>query len=632
MDMKLNTLKYIFFTILLMFLSATAYADSVEIEYIDKTCVVGETLSFNIKISVDDGNADKRIDVSRVQINGVPLKYEVRESGSQSFTVVINGRTIRQSAGFIKNYVFEIPTTKTGDLRIPGFDVKVGDKTYTSESLKFKVYPKPTSSDLLFKVYILNPQHAYYPTQIIELENRIYFRNFPGSPSIENIQLPIMQNKAFSLIPDKYADRTVIINQERVQINPRQGSEVINGKQYNFFAFPFKFRLMESGVFRFNNSLKMIVETGEYSRQRGFFGTQLVKEKKAMFADSPILQITVRQLPEDNVPASFNGAIGEFNIRVIPSSDTGVRVGDPITLSIEIVGRGTWEFVKSPPVHRFREVTDYFKVSKDPIAGEVSTDNTRKTFLVRMRVKSKTVKEIPAIPFTYFNLRAEKYVTVYSKSVPISVYETSSDVQIVDYSKLQEQSKQEAAVEIVKNEEQQKQTIEALIKQELLEPIQIADSIDGAVLNEDHSVHYYRILYACFPFAMVILLFSVNSYKNRDVSVEKRVRVKAKGSYKNLLKDLSRLKKRHLDSSVFYRDLGRTIHKFVEERFGVKIDTLDKDVVNDIVEAQKLSRENAETLIKLYEEIDYRRYSSAGFDPEVAKSLRKKTKEVLKRC
>ncbi len=610
--------------------AGTVFADSVDIEYMDRECVVGESLFFNVKINIDsDKSGAKHIDVSKVTLNNIPLKYEIRETSNSSFTVVINGRTVNKSSGVVKNYIFEIPTSKVGVLTLDPFEIKVGNKTYTSDQLRFNVLPKPRSSDLLFKTRLKNLQTVYYPTQVIEIENKIYFRNFPGSPSIQNIHLPILQHKSFSLIPAENTNWEAIINDQRFNVKPKQGEEVINGKKYNFFAFNLKFRLMESGHFSFDNHIRILVETGKVTRQRGFFGTQLVKEQKVLYADSAPFKMVVRNLPNENVPPSFNGAIGDFKIKVIPSSDTDVKVGDPITLLIEISGRGTWEFVKSPPIHKIPEITDYFKVSHDPVPGEVSEDNSSKTFNVRMRVKSKTVDKIPPIPFTFFNLLKEKYVTIYSNPFPISVFDTQSKVSVVDYS-LREK-KQKASEKEQKSFEQIRMDKE-VFKPRLPELIQISDNVSGPILYEDHSAHYQRIIYALIPFVVVAMLFLVNMYKNRNVSSKERAMVKSRKAYKRFLANVSSLEKRSLDSPVLYRDLGRNILTFMEERYGVSTAELNGNFFNQLIDMQAITREGAEALTKICEEVDYRRYSPAKFDPEVAKTLLKKTKGVLKGC
>jgi len=482
---------------------------------------------------------------------------------------------------------------------------------------------------------IKNFQRHYYPTQIIEIEHKLYFREFPGSPSDLQFTLPVVDEKDFSLIPyPGNPDGYVVVNNKKFGIIYKEGREKLNNLEYNVFYFNLKFRLMASGTFNYRNSVKAQVETGRTFRRRGFFGTELVKEKKPIYSDNPQLNIKVMELPKENVPPSFNGAIGDFKINVIPSSDTDLKVGDPISLSIEITGRGTWEFVKCPPVHKISTITDYFKVSSDPVIGEVSDDGTTKTFLLRMRVKSKTVKEIPPIPFTFFNLIKQKYVTVYSRKVPISVFESSRKIEVVDFAHENKDAKDKALLSDDEKNEMETKTFQKkrIEKEPLPELIPILDNVGSDTLLEDHSVHYSRILFAVLPLFIILMIYTVNFLRNLDVSSEKLAKAKKKNAYQIFKNNISHLEKKDIDSSFFYRDLGRNMLNFIENRYSEIPDEINRDIIDKLISRSEISSKNAETLLNLYEDVQVRRYSSEKFNDRDAQALLKKIKEVLKKC
>ncbi len=308
----------------LLFGPTHGLADSVKTKLGERSCVVGESLFFGVSISLKE---EKQIDVSKVVFNGVPLRYEVSNQGTSSFTMSVNGKTIRKSSGQTKTYIFELPTSEVGPIVLPEYPILVGGKEYTTSEIHFEVLPKPTSDKLLFVTTVLNQRELYYPTQIVEVDCKIYYRDFPGSPSIVGITLPILNHSGFELIPPRNPDLKLLINGAEFPVSTTRGNQQRNGNMYHFFGFVLKFRLMNAGEFSFNNSIKMQVETGRTRRERSFFGSQLVKETKIIFGDSPTLAIAVQELPQDNVPATFNGAIGDFRIKVIPSSDTGIKVG-----------------------------------------------------------------------------------------------------------------------------------------------------------------------------------------------------------------------------------------------------------------------------------------------------------------
>lgn len=630
--MKKNMIiKFILVVLTVFFIPVSGFSDSLNLEPVLTECVVGEKLYFRINITLDE---EKDIDVSDIKFKGKPLKYDASQSSNSSFSFSINGRTIKQSSGIEKSFVFEVPADDVGEIVLPEYKVRVGDKSYKIKSQRFNVLKKPTSSDFQFITRIKNYQKQYYPTQIIEVEYKLYYREFPGSPSDLEFSIPMVEQGGFNLIPySRKPDGYVSVNNKRFGIIYEEKTERLDGREYNVFLFKLKFRLMKPGTYNIRNSIKAQVETGKTFRRRGFFGTELVKEKKPIYADSPIVYINIRELPSENVPPSFNGAIGDFKINVIPSSDTDLKVGDPITLSVEISGRGTWEFVKCPPVHKMPEITDYFKVSSDPVIGEVAENGTVKTFLLRMRVKSRTVKEIPPIPFTFFNLIKQKYVTVYSNKIPISVYESSRQIEVVDFAHKDDTVTDEAKSSSEENG-RSKNILQKRKQMEepLPELIPILDNVDSADLTEDHAPHYHCIIYAIIPLLIVCIICLVLFFRNLNVGSELISKNKRKMAYQIFRNNISHLEKKDIDGSFFYRDLGRSMLNFCENRYSINVEEINHRILEPLVASNDISLKNAETLVDLYEDVQLKRYSSEKFKAKDARVLLKKVKEILKIC
>ncbi len=622
---------------LLLGLPCFALAGAVEVEILKGEAIVGEDLAFAIKFEVDSD--DELIDVSQVQYNGAPIPYEINSRSSSSFTMIINGKTVQSSNGLLKNYIFTLPGDQVGTLEIPAFTIAVGDKKYKAKALSFTVSEKPTSDDLQFLVQVKNPQAYYYPSQIIDLECKILYRNFKGSPAIENITLPILKNLSFDLLAEENPDFELLINAQRQLIKQQQATEMFKGKRYNSLTFHLKFRIMNHGEFNFENSLKMVVETGRTYRQPSlFFGYDVTRETKPVFADSTPLQIVVHELPQENVPPSFNGAIGSFKIKVTPSSDTAIRVGDPITLLVDISGRGTWEFVKSPPIDREPKITDYFIVSNEPVVGEVNEDKTMKSFSVRLRVKSKTVKEIPAIPFTYFNLASRKYVTVHSEPIPIQVFDATAPAKITDFGTAPAES-QEPQELFNPNAPDGTTTPRAadIYQEQQLKPqlpplIQISDNVASDETKMNHAPVYGQLTFALLPVAGVFLFYLFTLFKGRDISAEKSANSRAKKAYKTFEAGIEPLSSSDSNLSLLCAELGRGIHQFLEERYKCTLPYLNKETLLAVSNEKKIDADMIEKLMDLIEKVDQHRYGSSALKQEEALRLVEEAKEVLKKC
>src|SRR5207302_6752822 len=127
--------------------------------------------------------------------------------------------------------------------------------------------------------------------------------------------------------------------------------------------------------------------------------------------------LNVKPLPT-NAPPNFSGAIGNFTMAVDAKPKT-VQVGDPITVTSTINGRGNFDRMNGPALEDERGWHKYppsakFKQDDDVgISGE-------KTFEMVLAPNEKK-PAVPPLIFAYFDPVKENYVTLRSNPVPIQV-------------------------------------------------------------------------------------------------------------------------------------------------------------------------------------------------------------------
>jgi tetratricopeptide (TPR) repeat protein len=149
------------------------------------------------------------------------------------------------------------------------------------------------------------------------------------------------------------------------------------------------------------------------------FGSRLaVTAVRPLAAQAVVEPINVLPVPTTDRPADYRGAVGRYQIAV-DATPTHVKAGDPINLLIGIWGTGPMELVQAPPLSELPELTADFKVPDEPLAGFVQGE--RKIFSTSIRPRKPGITQIPAIPFSYFDPAAAKFVTVRSKPVSIHV-------------------------------------------------------------------------------------------------------------------------------------------------------------------------------------------------------------------
>jgi oxygen tolerance protein BatD len=127
------------------------------------------------------------------------------------------------------------------------------------------------------------------------------------------------------------------------------------------------------------------------------------------------VNIEVKALPP-NAPPTFGGAVGNFTMTG-DANPKSVQVGDPITVTSKISGRGNFDRVTGPAFedehgwHKYPPSADF---KQDDDVG-ISGTKTFETVLSPNERKDK----IPTQLFTYFDSLKEQYVTLRGDPIPV---------------------------------------------------------------------------------------------------------------------------------------------------------------------------------------------------------------------
>jgi hypothetical protein len=144
-----------------------------------------------------------------------------------------------------------------------------------------------------------------------------------------------------------------------------------------------------------------------------FFGGY---QRKPITVTSPQVVFHVVPLPTENQPPDFSGAIGDFDLTVSADRQE-IEIGEPLTLTMTISGSGNFDRVEAPV---FPESPDWKTYSPtSTFAGQANTDS--KNFEQAIVARNQTVKEIPALSFSYFDPAKKSYITKTSSPLRVSV-------------------------------------------------------------------------------------------------------------------------------------------------------------------------------------------------------------------
>ena len=334
-------------------------------------------------------------------------------------------------------YSYTILPMKSGTFRIPPQTVKVGGSSFKTPELEFTVAAgnapnqgsqsrgnpngQTVNAKLAFSdITVVKP--TAYVGEVMPVEIRIGFNS--RSPH-QLLGEPEIAGQGFTI--------------QKLQTSGRSRMEAINGANYEVIAFKTAIAGTRAGKLEIGPAQAPAVvvvprqQRGSRSQLQSpfdrfnlddLFNDPFFADAYAAFGEQRKIAITsdpvaleVKPLPP-NAPASFSGAIGNFSLHV-EANPKNVQVGDPVTVTATISGRGNFDRVSAPALPDTKGWHSYPPTSKFKQDDDVGISGT-KTFEIVLSPNERK-DAIPPLEFTYFDPLSEKYVSAKSSAIPIHV-------------------------------------------------------------------------------------------------------------------------------------------------------------------------------------------------------------------
>src|SRR5438876_1547 len=400
-----------------------AFADSPGVTAVlsNSEIVVGETVELQIKVTgPGDARPPEEISVDGLEIHatGQSRQFEIHNFATSS-SVTYNYTILPLRAGR-----FTIPpqTVRAGGnlLKTPELTLNVADSPSRPSGVRPSRGTQTQSvraSDLVFAELIV-PKKVAYVGEIVPVQIRMGF-----DPRVRPrlIEPPEITGQGFTA--------------QKLQ-QSGQTSETINGRPYDVVTYKTAIAAARAGKFEVGpvkaKAQVIVPRRRSAPRSRSPFGFDLDDPFSDPFFSNPFAQmgerreveiksepvaLEVKPLPP-NAPPSFSGAIGNF-VMTTDAQPKSVQVGDPITLTSAISGRGNFDRVNAPVVEDERGWHKYPPSSKFKQDDEVGISGT-KTFETVLSPNEKK-QALPVLAFSYFDPAKEQYVTLRSEPIAITV-------------------------------------------------------------------------------------------------------------------------------------------------------------------------------------------------------------------
>src|SRR6266540_6521874 len=346
-----------------------AFADSPNVTAVlsNSEAAVGETVQLQIKLSgAGDARPPENISVDGLEIHatGTSRQFEMRNFTTTS-SVSYNYTILPLQAGR-----FTIPpqTIRVGSqsLRTPELTLNVADSAGGSSSSGAGRDTQSASASKLIFAELIVPKKSAFVDEIVPVQIRLGF-----DPRVRPrlIEPPEITGQGFTA--------------QKLQ-ESGQSSETINGRPYDVVTYKTAIAAARAGKFEVGpvkaKAQVLIPRRPSSPRSRSrspfdlfelddpfsdpFFSNPFAQigERREIEIKSEPMALEVKPLPP-KAPTSFSGAIGNFTMTT-DAKPNSVQVGDPITVTAAISGRGNFDRVNAPVIEDERGWHKYPPSSK----------------------------------------------------------------------------------------------------------------------------------------------------------------------------------------------------------------------------------------------------------------------------
>jgi hypothetical protein len=401
----MKLLRYSFQTVAVLFMAALIFratpADAASLTAsLDRdTITLGDTATMSL--AIEGGQAQN------LPTPSVP-GLRIAQSGSSQNVSIINGQMTSTVT-----VTFSVTPLRAGEFTIPALAADVNGQRLATEPLHLSVQKAAapsaaavnSGSEVAFLKLVL-PHEKIYSGQTIIGRVELYLRD--DVQNFGNFQFTGTPAEGFTV---------------GKMIEGQRGRAQVGNHGYNVISVMLPLTAVKSGVLTIGPFTANIVVVLPSQNQGGdqffrqFFNQG--EQRQLTLAADPIT-VTASPLPAVNVPSDFNGAIGNFALNVT-AGPTNLTVGDPITVRVQISGRGALDAVTLPAQDAWHDFKTF-----PPTSTITNTDQFGfqgiKTFEQIVSPLNSDVHELPPFSFAFFNPDDGAYHTLTQPATPLLVH------------------------------------------------------------------------------------------------------------------------------------------------------------------------------------------------------------------
>ena len=483
---------------------------------------------------------------------------------------------------FSKTYTYFLTPKMKGKVTIGQAIVTIGGEIYKTTPVEIEVtnsVKKPNDPNNVDNIVEGNihlvaevSKSTPYLNEGITVIYKLYFRN------------PISVSDVSELESPSYGDFwSHLIKIGRAEINMR-GS--YKGESYNeviwrkAVLYPQKTGKLVLEPLTLNLSLSIP------SNRRDLFGRRIMTQTQKTITTGEKV-IVVKDLPQNNKPKNFSGAVGQFDFDVILNKDL-LKASESFQAKIKVKGKGNLKLFNLPVINvpNTLEVyePEHDEKVKITISGMQGTIEDNYTIVPQFQGKYP----IPSIQFSYFDPKSKSYKILKSQDLIVDVFEGPT---AVNTNRNLKSLAPKTSIPAVDNAFR-------YIKLETK-----FESIDKKSFWRS-QLFWTLVIIPVFILSISFLLKRIFYGRNEDVTKQKQRRAEQLTK-----KYLSSAKKHFDDQAQFYEVLERALHNYLKAKLKIETTELSKSKIKNLLHQNSVDKKTALEYVEVIESCERARYS-----------------------
>lgn len=510
---------------------------------------------------------------------------------SQNSTQIINGKVSSSSS---ITYTYILMAGKEGTYNIPAASIVADGETKISNSLQIKVLPADDASASSAQGGSASSSRSQAVGSKIT-DKDLFITASASKTKVYEQEAILLTYKVYTVVDLRqlYGDMPDLkgFHTQEVELPVQKtfSLEHYNGRNYNttvwrqYVLFPQQSGTMEIPSITFDGVVAQRINNGDPFDAFFNGGTNYVEIKKKIV--TPKLKINVAALPSK--PADFSGAVGTFTMASSINSKS-VKTNDAVTIKLIVTGTGNMKLIGTPEVKFPQDFEVYdpkidnqFNLTREGLSGSKTYE-----YLAIPRHAGKFT--IPAVSFTYFDLKTKTYKTLKSEEYVINVEkgQGNADQVIADFTNKE-------SVKMLGNDVR-------YIKRGATQFAQRGDYFYGT------TAYWMWYIIPFVLFVGVILMYRKQAMDNANTA-----KMKTKKANKVAVKRMKLAGKLLSENkkNEFYDEVLKALWGYISDKLSIPVSQLSKDNIEQELSRYGVNEELVKAFINVLNDCEFARYA-----------------------